>query len=155
MGSLFNGQGFLGSNAPFISDISLLLMLLMAVSFTLGWWLALRRRYAAHRWVQTFTVVLNTCVVGVVMVSSFVLFLLPGIPGKLGEGSYGITTLHALVGLASVILGVYVILGGNELLPKRLRYTHYKRWMRLSYALYMLSTLLGIVVYVVVFIYGI
>jgi len=155
MGGLFKGQGFLGTHAPFISDVSLLLMLLTAMLFTLGWWLAIRRHYEAHRWVQTFTVALNTIVVAVVMISSFILFLLPGIPGKLGEGSYGITTLHALIGLASVILGVYLVLGGNGLLPKRLRYTRYKRWMRLSYALYVLSTLLGVVIYIIVFVYGI
>ena len=155
MSNLFKGTGFLGTNAPFISDVSLLLMLFTAALFTLGWRLAVSRRYAAHRWVQTFTVVLNTIVVIVVMVGSFILFILPGIPGKLGEGSYGITTLHALLGLVSVILGVYIVLGGNNLLPKKLRFTNYKRWMRLSYVLYMLTTLLGIVIYIIVFVYGI
>ena len=89
------------------------------------------------------------------MISSFVIFILPGIPGKLGESSYGITTIHALVGLVSLVMGVYVVLGGNGLLPKRLRYNNYKRWMRTSYALYMLATLLGVVVYIIVFVYGI
>lgn len=153
--SLFKGQGFLGTNAPFISDVSLLLMLLTAVLFTVGWRLAVHRLYDLHRWVQTFTVVLNTIVVAMVMVTSFILFILPGIPSKLGEGSYGITTIHALVGLASVILGVYLVLGGNGLLPHRLRYTNYKRWMRISYLLYMLSTLLGVMIYFIVFVYGI
>jgi uncharacterized membrane protein YozB (DUF420 family) len=153
--SLFKGQGFLGTNAPFISDVSLLLMLLTAILFTVGWRLAVHRLYDLHRWVQTITVVLNTIVVAVVMVTSFILFILPGIPSKLGEGSYGITTFHGLVGLASVILGVYLVLGGNGLLPRRLRYTNYKLWMRIAYVLYMLSTLLGVMIYVIVFVYGI
>jgi len=155
MSNLFKGSGFLGTNAPFISDLTLVLMLLTALLLTLGWQLAVRRRYNAHRWVQTWAVVLNTVVVLIVMISSFVIFILPGIPGKLGVGSYGITTVHALVGLVSLILGVYLVLGGNGLLPKRLRYTNYKRWMRTSYALYMLATLLGVVVYIIVFVYGI
>lgn len=89
------------------------------------------------------------------MISSFVIFILPGIPEKLGEGSYGITTIHALVGLVSMLLGVYLVLGGNGLLPKRLRYTNYKLWMRTSYVLYMLATLMGVVIYIVVFVYGV
>ena len=155
MSNLFKGSGFLGTNAPFISDVTLILMLITAVLFTLGWQLAIRRRYAAHRWVQTWAVSLNTVVVLIVMISSFVIFILPGIPAKLGEGSYGITTVHALIGLVSLLLGVYVTLVGNNLLPKSLRFTNYKLFMRTSYALYMLATLLGVVVYIVVFVYGI
>ena len=155
MSNLFKGSGFLGTNAPFISDVTLILMLLTAVLFTLGWQLAIRQRYAAHRWVQTWAVSLNTVVVLIVMISSFVIFILPGIPAKLGEGSYGITTVHALIGLVSLLLGVYVTLVGNNLLPKSLRFTNYKLFMRTSYALYMLATLLGVVVYIVVFVYGI
>jgi len=155
MSNFFKYPGFLGTEAPFISDVTLILMFLTAALFTLGWRLAVRRRYTAHRWVQTCAVLLNTVVVLIVMVSSFVIFILPGIPGKLGEGSYGITTVHALVGLVSLILGVYVVLVGNGLLPKRLRFTNYKVFMRTSYVLYMLATFLGVVVYIVVFVYGI
>ena len=155
MGYIFKYPGFLGTGAPFISDISLIVMFLTAALFTLGWRLAVRRNYTAHRWVQTCAVLLNSVVVLIVMVSSFVIFILPGIPGKLGEGSYGITTVHGLVGLVSLILGVYVVLVGNGLLPKRLRFTNYKVFMRTSYVLYMLATFLGFVVYIVVFVYGI
>jgi uncharacterized membrane protein YozB (DUF420 family) len=109
MSNLFKSPGFLGTGAPFISDLSLILMLLTAVLFTIGWQMAVRRRYKAHRWVQTWAVLLNTVVVLIVMISSFVIFILPGIPSKLGEGSYGITTIHALLGSVSLILGVYGI----------------------------------------------
>lgn len=155
MSNLFNYPGFLGTGAPFISDFTLIVILLTAALFTLGWRLAARQRYTAHRWVQTCAVLLNTIVVLIVMVSSFVIFILPGIPGKLGEGSYGITTVHALVGFASLIWGVYVVLVGNGLVPKRLRFTNYKFFMWTAYLLYMLATILGIVVYIVVFVYGI
>lgn len=131
------------------------MMLLTAALFTWGWRLAVHRRYDTHRRVQTWAVVVNTIVVLVVMVSSFVIFILPGIPNKLGEGSYGITTVHALIGAASLLLGVYVSLVGHGLLPKRLQFKNYKLFMRTSYILYMSATFLGIVVYIVVFIFGI
>ena len=155
MSNFFKYPGFLGTEAPFISDVTLILMFLTAALFTLGWRLAVRRRFTAHRWVQTCAVLLNSVVVLIVMVSSFVIFIFPGIPGKLGEGSYGITTVHALVGLVSLILGVYVVLVGNGLLPKNMRFTNYKLVMRTSYALYMLAPFLGVVIYIVVFVYGI
>lgn len=155
MSNFFKYPGFLGTGAPFISDLSLILMILTAALFTIGWRLAVRRRYTAHRWVQTCAVILNTVVVLIVMVASYMIFILPGIPAKLGEGSYGITTVHALVGLVSLILGVYVVLVGNSLLPRRLRFTNYKLVMWTSYVLYMLATTLGIVVYIIVFVFGI
>ena len=155
MSNLFKYPGFLGTGAPFISDFTVIVMFLTAALFTLGWRLAASRRYTAHRWVQTLAVLLNTVVVLIVMVSSYVIFILPGIPSKLGEGSYGITTVHALVGLASLIWGVYVVLVGNSLVPKSLRFTNYKFFMRTAYILYMLATILGVVVYIVVFVYGI
>jgi uncharacterized membrane protein YozB (DUF420 family) len=74
---------------------------------------------------------------------------------RLGEGSYGITTVHALVGVVSLILGIYVVLVGNNLLPTKLRFTNYKPVMRVTYALYMLATVLGVIVYIVVFVFGI
>jgi len=98
---------------------------------------------------------LNAIVVLSVMISSFLIYILPGIPGKLLEGSYGVTTVHALVGMIGLVLGLFVVLRGNELVPEGLRFTNYKLFMRTSYALYMLATLIGVVVYVVVYVYGI
>lgn len=147
---LYERVGFLGTNAPLISDITLILVLLTAMLLTLGWRLAVHRRYKAHRWVQTSAVTLNTLVVILVMINSYIVNVLPGIPDRLGEASFGITTIHALVGLVSVILGVYVVLVANHLLPRRLRFTNYKLVMRTTYAFYMLATVLGVVVYFVV-----
>ncbi len=155
MTGLFKYPGFLGTGAPFISDLSLLLMLLTAVLFTIGWRLAVRKSLKAHRWVQTAAVVVNTTVVLIVMISSYVIFILPGIPHRLGEGSYGITTVHALLGGVSLTFGVYVVLVGYGLLPEKLRFTNFKLFMRASYVIYMLATFTGIMIYLIVFIFGI
>ena len=155
MNALLNGPGFLGTNANFRSDATLVLILVTEVLFTIGWRLAVRKRYEAHRWVQTSAVILNTLVVLITMISSFVTYILPGIPGKLNEGSYGVTTVHALVGLVGLVLGVFIVLRGNNLVPKALRFSNYKLFMRTSYVLYSLATLLGVVVYIVVYVYGI
>ena len=155
MNGLLNGPGFLGTNAPFRVDVTLILILVSAVLFTIGWRLAVRKRYEAHRWVQTSAVILNTMVILFTMISSFLIHILPGIPGKLNEGDYALTTVHALVGTVGMLLGVFIVLRGNKLVPKALRFRNYKLFMRTSYALYMLATFLGVIVYITVYVYGI
>lgn len=151
----FYRPGFLGTRAILLSDISLTIMLLTAILFTIGWVLIRRKHTEAHRWVQTVAAVLNAVVVLGVMIGSFYGNILPGLPGKFFEGSYGVTTVHAFVGLIGLVLGIFVVLRGNNLVPKSLRFNNYKLFMRTSYALYMLATLLGVVVYIEAFIIGI
>ena len=154
MGSFLDQLGFLGTKAPMRSDITLVLILITAVMFTIGWRLALRKRYDAHRWIQTTAAILNAIVVLLAMINVFIVYIVPGIPGKLFQGSYGATTLHGLVGLIGLVLGLFVVLRANNLLPKSLQFNNYKLFMRTSYAIYMLATLLGIVVYIMAYIIG-
>jgi len=153
--AFLKGAGFLGTHATFYSDATLVLTLLTAVLLTIGWRLAVAKRFEAHRWVQTAAVALNSAVVLGVMVVSFWTFILPGLPGRFFEGSFGITTVHALVGSGAALLGIFVALRGNGLVPKFLRFSNYKLFMRAAYTLYMLATLLGVAVYVIVFMFGI
>ena len=155
MQQLFFGPGFLGTNAPFVSDLSLVLMLLSAGMLTYGRHLARHKRFRAHGWIQTAGVAISTVVALTFMLYSFVKHILPGVPSKLLEGDYGLSTLHALVGSAAVLLGVFVVLRGHNLVPKALRFRNYKAFMRSSYTIYMLATLLGLTVYVLVFVLGI
>jgi len=152
MNDLLNGPGFFGTKASFHSDATLVLILVSAVLFTIGWRLAVRKRYEPHRWVQTSAVILNTIVVLTAMISSFSINILPGLPRKLNESLYGVTTVHALVGMVGLVLGVFVTLRGNNLVPKALRFRNYKLFMRTAYALYMSATLLGVVVYIVTYV---
>lgn len=152
---LLTGQGFLGTRAPLHSDLSLILILFSAILFTAGWRLAVGKKYDIHRWIQTSAAILNTLVVLIVMVPSFIIYILPGIPGKLLEGTYGVTTVHAIIGALGLLLGVFVVLRANGLVPKKLRFKNYKLFMRTSYALYMLATLIGVIVYIAVYIYQI
>jgi len=151
MNNILNGPGFLGTHAPFVSDLSLILILLTAVLFTIGWQLARHGLYEAHRWVQTVTAVINTVVVLGFMINSYISHILPGIPTKLLTGDYAITTIHAFVGMIGLLLGIFVVLRGNELVPNALRFKNYKLFMRTSYVVYMLATLLGVLVYVLTF----
>ncbi len=154
MGSFLDQLGFLGTKAPMRSDITLVLILITAILFTIGWRLAVNKKYEAHRWVQTTAATLNAIVVLVAMVNVFIVYIIPGIPGKLLQGSYGATTLHGLVGAIGLVLGVFIVLRANNLVPQSLRFKNYKLFMRTSYIIYMLATLLGVVVYVMAYIIG-
>jgi len=155
MMNIFTLPGFLGTSAPFLSDLSLILILLTAILFTIGWQLAKHRKYEVHRWVQTITACLNSLIVLSVMIRSFIIHILPGIPGRLMEGDYGVTTVHAIIGMIGLVLGLFVVLRGNKLVPKSLRFKNYKLFMRTSYTIYMLATIFGVIVYVEAFILGI
>ena len=151
---LLKGAGFLGTNGTLGADVSLVVSLLAAALFTIGWRLAAARRYEAHRWVQTAAACLNAVLVLAWMIRSFVVYIIPGIPGSFGHGSYAVSTIHAVVGALGMVLGLFVVLRGNKLVPQSLRFTNYKRFMRWSYVLYMLGTLTGVVVYYVVYMGG-
>src|SRR4030042_702975 len=155
MTDFLTSPGFLGTKATLRSDLTLVLILITAILFNVGFILARRKQFVAHRWVQTSSVILNSLVVLISMVSSFLIHILPGIPAKLGEGDYAVTTTHAIIGTIAFLLGVFVMLRGNELVPKSWRFKNYKLFMRWAYAIYMLATLGGVIVYIIVFVFGI
>lgn len=143
--------GFLGTHAPFVSDLTLILILLAAVLFTIGALLARRKHFKAHCWTQTITAVINATVVLVVMVRSFVKNFLAGVLQKPLSGFNLVITIHAIVGVIGLLLGIYVVLQAHKILPAKMRFRNNKLFMRISYALYMLATLIGVVVYLGVY----
>ncbi len=143
--------GFLGTRATFGPDLALVLILLSSTMFTIGWQLAVHKHYNIHRWVQTSAAVINSCAVLAIMVGSFWGFVLPDLPAKIRQPVTAVTTFHAIIGAITFLLGVFVVLRANKLVPHALRFKNYKLFMRTSYSLYMLTTLMGIGVYVLTY----
>ncbi len=127
--------------------MTLVLSLLVAAALSVGFVLARRRDYRTHRVVQTVAALTNAVLVLWLMILPFRDFVAPGVPNRLGERFIAVTTLHALVGASALVLGLFVVLRANGLMPKPLRFRNYKAVMRVSYALYILATLIGVVVY--------
>ncbi|HEY3231575.1 MAG TPA: DUF420 domain-containing protein, partial [Roseiflexaceae bacterium] len=142
------GRGFLGTNANVLQDISLVLGILVALTLTVGMIMAVRKRYDVHRWIQTTAVTINVLQVLTIMIASFLKSAAPGIPQKLNETYYQAATIHASLGLITLLFGTFVMLRGNELMPRALKFNNYKLFMRTAYSLYMAITLLGVWVYV-------
>lgn len=143
-----NGRGFLGTNASLLADLSLLLSVVVALTLTLGVVMAVRKRYTVHRWIQTTAVSLNILLVLLVMIGSFFKSAAPGIPEKLSEPYYYVAVIHGLLGIVVFVFGSFVMLRGNELVPRALKFSNYKVFMRTAYTGYMLVTLLGVWLYV-------
>jgi uncharacterized membrane protein YozB (DUF420 family) len=141
-------EGFLGSAAPRVADLVLLLEIGMGVGLLIGARLARIRRFRQHAWCQSVIVLLNLAVIGLTMIPSFRFHVLPGIPAKLGKAYYALATAHGALGSVTEIAGLYILLAaGTHILPEDLRITKYKLWMRSVLVLWWLVLLLGFATY--------
>ncbi|TAK06485.1 DUF420 domain-containing protein [bacterium] len=143
-------NGFLGTGAPFLSDLNLTIQLLMGVALLIGMVLARRGHYRAHAICQGSVMLLNLVMIALIMLPSFRLGVLPGLPGELGKPYYSVATLHASLGATAQLLGLYILLrAGTNLLPQLLRFQNYQLWMRTELTLWWAVILLGVATYYV------
>lgn len=153
MTELLHQPGFLGTSANFAADMTLLMSAAVALVLTVGAILAVKGRYKAHRWFQTTGVIINVILVLWLMVLPYRDFVAaPNNPGMLPLSAIATTRIHAAVGAAAFFFGVFVMLRGNGLMIKPLRFNNYKAFMRVSYVLYMTATLIGLFVYITWFV---
>ncbi len=149
MSDILHANGFFGTNANFITDLTLALSILVALIFTTGTVLAVKRQYEWHRWLQTTGAIINTVLVLWLMVTPFFDFVVKDFAAPVRPSNfYWITTIHASIGIVAFLFGDFVVLRGNNLMIDRLKFNNYKLFMRVAYALYMIATLLGIGVYI-------
>lgn len=152
MAKLLHEAGFLGTNANFGADMTLVLSVLVAVIFTVGFILARAGKYDTHKWVQTSGAILNVILVLWLMILPYKDFVLGDNGGPRLSAFYVITTIHATIGFIAYTYGIFVVLRGHNIMFEALKFNNYKPFMRLAYTLYMLTTLLGIWVYVTWFV---
>ncbi|HEX4824330.1 MAG TPA: DUF420 domain-containing protein [Candidatus Polarisedimenticolaceae bacterium] len=141
-------RGFLGTGATFAADLSLLLQVAMGLALVVGARLARRRLYTAHGICQTTVMVLNLVAIVWFMVPSFRGQVIPRLPAGLGRRYVAVASSHALLGAGAEALGLYIVLvAGTEIVPRRLRFTNWKRWMRIELGLWWVVVLTGIWTY--------
>ena len=67
---------------------------------------------------------------------------------KLGNRVNVAAAAHVVVGGLALLLGIYVVLvAGTPLVPKALRFSNYKAWMRTLISVWWLALLLGVLTY--------
>lgn len=148
-----HAPGFLGTDANLAADVTLIIMLITAGLFTIGFYLARKHKYDSHKWVQTIGAAINLVMVLWMMILPFRDFILLDKGGPREGFFYAVTVLHALTGLCATVFGLFVVLRGHKLVPKFLRFNNYKPYMRIAYGLYMAATFLGVTVYLVWFVF--
>jgi uncharacterized membrane protein YozB (DUF420 family) len=142
-------RGFLKTAAPFNSDLVLVVEMGMGAALLVGTVLARRRHYRAHAWCQSAVVLLNLVLIALVMAPSFSRQVAWADPASLGDSYYAIAVAHAALGTVAELLGLYILLvAGTEILPKQIRFTRYKPWMRTALAVWWSVLLLGVGMYV-------
>src|SRR5262245_54008418 len=102
--------------------------------------LARRGRYGAHGVCQTLGFALAIAMTMLWMIPAFHAIH----ADALGRGVINRVTVavaaHVVVGTLALLVGVWVILvAGTPLVPERLRFTSYKRWMRTLLTLWWLA----------------
>ena len=149
MTDFLHQAGFLGTTGNMAADLTLALSLLVMLTFSVGYYLALRGRYDTHKWVQTGGAILNVILVLWLMLLPYRDFIIRDKGGPREEIFYTVTMIHAGVGLLAFVLGNFVVLRGHKLVPQALRFNNYKLFMRTAYGLYFVTTLLGVWLYYV------
>jgi uncharacterized membrane protein YozB (DUF420 family) len=141
-------NGFLGTGATFQADFNLVVQLIMGVALLAGALLARYKRYTAHGICQTTVLLLNLLMIGLVMGPSFHQQVEPALTKVLHKWYYEAAAIHAVLGTAAELLGLYIVLvAGTNVLPQWLRFKHWKRWMCAELVLWMIVLLSGVGTY--------
>lgn len=141
-------SGFLGTGAPFSSDLNLVVQLAMGVTLLAGLVLARKRQYRVHKYCQASVMLLNLVLIGFIMAPAFVGGVAPEVPRNLGMAANAVPLVHAALGLAAELLGLFVVLvAATRIVPPRLRFRKYKVWMRTTLVLWWLVLLVGVGTY--------
>src|SRR5579871_3578831 len=137
-----------GTSAPLTSDLIVPFEIGVAVLLVVGALLVRRGHIRAHMVVQTTMVLVNIPVVLIWIVPQYLAYVLPDLPGEIGEAAYLVPTVMLVAGAAAEVLGMYVVLvAGTNLVPERYRFRRYKLWMRTELVLWWSVILFGLLTY--------
>jgi hypothetical protein len=140
-----DAPGFFGAGT-LLADINIVLELLLVGGLTFGMMLAKSGNIAAHRVNQSAWVMVNAALVALIMIPSIRTFKLAHL-SDLGNSGNLIVVVHAAIGAATLIAGLWLVLQMNDILPARWHIRGWKTLMRATLAGYWAIALLGIATY--------
>mgnify|MGYP000198935085 CR=1 FL=1 len=145
--------GFLGTDALLKSDLTLVAYVLLLVPLMLvGYVFARRKMFAPHhKLIMTTIMILNWVLIGFVMAVSYSQAVAPQLPDGLNRAFILLPTLHLLTGgIAQVFATVLVIrMWFENQLPKALKFEPIKLPMQITLALWLITAVLGVTIYLV------
>jgi uncharacterized membrane protein YozB (DUF420 family) len=147
-------KGFLGTQAGFGADITLVLQIVMGVSLIAGVFLARTKRYVMHGICQSTVLLLNFVIIASFMWPSFSFQVLPGLPKHFARRHYNLAALHGTFGGVTELLGLYILLvAGTNIVPEAWRFRRWKLWMRIELALWLFVLLIGVGTYLIWYVF--
>jgi len=134
--------------ATFEADVNLVVQLVMGTALVAGVILARQQRYRAHGICQTTVLLLNLLMIGLVMWPSFRQQVSPKFPKVLHKLYYAAPLIHAALGMAAELLGLYIVLvAGTNVFPAWCRFRNWKLWMRTEFLLWLVVVISGMGTY--------
>ncbi len=155
-------QGFLGTGASLLADISLLAYILLIIpSLIAGYVFARRGKHRPHhQYLMIGITVFNWVLIIFLMVFSYRFDVLDGVTGQPANTRYLLPTIHGLLGLPAQLLATYVVYrmlredlqvarakARGERDVQRYWYKQAKWAMQVVFWLWLLTALLGVVTY--------
>lgn len=141
-------SGFLGTDAGFITDFTLLAEIIFFIAVCIGVVAQRRGQYKLHDWIQTPVVLLNLLLIIFVMVSSFIgQQVISTLPQRPGDAYYLVVAIHAALGLVAEVLAIYALLAGHKILPRKIGRLRY--WMWATFGFWTAAVIAGVTTYYV------
>ena len=120
----------------------------IAAMLLVGMFVVRRGNVRLHMWIQSSMVLLNIPIVLIWMVPHYLTLVLPDLGAEFAAPFYFVPTLMLVAGTTAELLGIYIVLvAGTSLIPERLRFRHYKPWMRTELALWWIVVIMGLTTY--------
>ena len=141
-------SGFLGTDAGFITDATLLAEIIFFIAICVGVVAQRKGHYKAHDRIQTPVVILNLILIIFVMVTSFMgQRVISTLPQRPGDIYYLIVAIHAALGLIAEGLAIYAMLAGHNILPRKIGRLKY--WMWATFGFWTAALIVGVATYYV------
>jgi uncharacterized membrane protein YozB (DUF420 family) len=156
--------GFLGTGASLLADLTLVAYIMLIVpAMIVGFVFARRKLFRPyHKWTMIIITIVNTLLIGVLMVTAYRFDITGNIGTQPGNARYLLPTLHALLGLPAQLLAfnnVYRMLREDAQIAaakkrgekdfKKYFFKNAKPFMRLTLALWLATAALGVVSYLI------
>ncbi len=144
--------GIFGTRANLFSDFNLIAQIILLLGLTVGFFLARRGNITAHQYNQTTWVFVNIVLTIFIMIVAYYENVITRLPGVMSRAFGVVSTIHAILGLAAIFCGLYLIFRMNQWIPVGWRIKGWRKMMRLTLALDWLVGLFGLGIYYVWFI---
>ncbi len=152
MEALRNADGFLGTGASLLVDITLVVQILFYFTLCVGVVVQLsanRGKTHLYKWhdrLQAPVVGLNLLFIFLVMIPTF-RAVWGGSSGDLGNSTTWVPVGHGILGSLAEGISIYCLLAGFKILPRKIGVLRY--WMWTAFTLWTITILFGIGIYLV------